>query len=64
MRYQKSSSYLIEKDSDNQSVLLLGIEELAVELDLKIIRKIQRPKLCLKYTNAEIFMLKQVVNVL
>ena len=64
MRYQKSSSYLIEKDSDNQSVLLLGIEELAVELDLKIIRKIQRPKLCLKYTNVEIFMLKQVVNVL
>jgi hypothetical protein len=64
MRYQKLSPYLIDKGSDNQSVLLLGKEELAVEVDLKIIRKTQILKLCLKYTYAEIFMLKQVVNVL
>lgn len=62
MRYQKSSPCLTKTDSDNRSMLLLGKEELAVELDLKIIRKTHRPKLCQKY--AEIFIVKQVVNVL
>ena len=62
MHYQKSSPCLIETDSDNQPMLFLGKEKLSVELDLKIIRKTQKPKLFRKY--AEIFMLKQVVNVL